>query len=79
MNSHRLAHLDGMRKSHGICGSCGQISHCGPDSIEDTRDVMKQRFVDAGVFNGLDDTVIRMGYSASKVDSAMRTISIKSI
>jgi MoaA/NifB/PqqE/SkfB family radical SAM enzyme len=79
MNSHRLAHLDGLRKSHGICGSCGQISHCGPDSIEDTRDVMKQRFVGAGMFQGLDDTVTRMGYSATKAAAALRNIAIKPI
>ena len=79
MNAHRLAHLDGLRKSHGICGSCGQISHCGPDSIEDTRDVMKQRFVDAGVFQGLSDAVTSMGYSAAKAAASSRTIAIKPI
>lgn len=79
MNSHRLAHLDGMRKSHGICGSCGQISHCGPDSIEDTRHVMKQRFVDSGVFKGLDKTVTRMGYNAVKAATRPQTIAIKAI
>jgi MoaA/NifB/PqqE/SkfB family radical SAM enzyme len=79
MNGHRLAHLDGMRKSHGICGSCGQISHCGPDSIEDTRDIMKQRFVDAGIFKGLDTTVNRLGYKEVKAGESSRTILIKPI
>ena len=79
MNSHRFAHLDGRRKSHAVCGSCGQISHCGPDSIEGKRDVMKQRFLASGVFQGLDDTVARIGYNAAKVDTGSRTISIKPI
>ena len=79
MNGHRLAHLDGLRKSHSVCGSCGQISHCGPDSIEDTLDVMKQRHVDAGVFSGLDATVASLGYSAEKAAAAARTIAIKPV
>jgi MoaA/NifB/PqqE/SkfB family radical SAM enzyme len=79
MNAHRLAHLDGMRKSHSICGSCGQISHCGPDSIEDTRDIMKQRFVDAGVFQGLDGKVSQLGYKEAKAGVPSRTFLIKPI
>jgi MoaA/NifB/PqqE/SkfB family radical SAM enzyme len=79
MNSHRLAHLDGMRKSHAVCGSCGQISHCGSDSIEGTRGVMKQRFLASGVFQGLDDTVARIGYTSALVGIASRSISIKPI
>jgi len=79
MNAHRLAHLDGMRKSHGVCGSCGQISHCGPDSIEDKLDVIQQRFVAAGHFDGLEAAVARMGYSADGAASAARTIAIKAV
>jgi hypothetical protein len=79
MNAHRLAHLEGMRKSHGVCGSCGQISHCGPDSIEDKLDVIKQRFTTAGHFDGLDAAVARVGYNVDGAAAAARTIAIKPV
>ena len=34
MNALRLQHLEGKRKSNGVCGSCGQLSHCLPDNID---------------------------------------------
>ncbi len=34
MNALRLLHLEGKRKGHQVCGSCGQLSHCLPDNID---------------------------------------------
>jgi len=49
MNAHRAAHLDGRRKEHPICGDCGQITHCGPDSIEGGLADIKSKFADLGL------------------------------
>lgn len=45
MNSHRMNHILGNRKSHPICGKCGQISHCGPDSIEEDLPIIKEKMM----------------------------------
>ena len=37
MNDHRFLHLEGRRKQHPLCGKCGQLSHCLPDSIDPYR------------------------------------------
>jgi MoaA/NifB/PqqE/SkfB family radical SAM enzyme len=63
MNAHRLAHLSGNRKSHSVCGGCGQISHCGPDSIEDKLETIKDNYEKASQFTGLESTMTRLGYS----------------
>ena len=34
MNALRLQHLEGRRKQNGVCGNCGQLSHCLPDNID---------------------------------------------
>lgn len=34
MNALRLMHLEGKRRGHPVCGSCGQLSHCLPDNID---------------------------------------------
>ena len=34
MNALRMLHLEGKRRSHPVCGSCGQLSHCLPDNID---------------------------------------------
>ena len=34
MQSHRLAHLQGKRDAHSICGKCSQITHCKADNID---------------------------------------------
>ena len=34
MNALRLQHLQGKRCQNGVCGSCGQLSHCLPDNID---------------------------------------------
>lgn len=49
MLAHRTAHLDGRRTQHPTCGQCGQISHCGPDSIEDGLDTMREKYTDLGL------------------------------
>lgn len=63
LNAHRLAHLSGLRKSHPICGSCGQISHCGPDSIESGLVQIRTAFDERGFFSGLDTVLPKVGYS----------------
>jgi len=62
MNAHRMAHLEGLRKKHSICGSCGQISHCGPDSIESGIEVIKGNFKEQGYFDGLEEKIKEAGY-----------------
>lgn len=34
MQAHRLAHLQGKRDAHSICGKCSQITHCKADNID---------------------------------------------
>ena len=34
MNALRLQHLEGRRRQNGVCGNCGQLSHCLPDNID---------------------------------------------
>lgn len=63
LNAHRLAHLSGHRKTHPICGSCGQISHCGPDSIEGSLAEIRSAFDDRGVFTDLETVIPKVGYS----------------
>lgn len=63
MNAHRLAHLSGKRDLHDTCGNCGQISHCGPDSIEESISEIVFRFRSSGRFDGLEETMRKVGYS----------------
>jgi radical SAM protein with 4Fe4S-binding SPASM domain len=35
MQNYRLMHLNGQREKHKLCGSCGQLSHCWPDNIDE--------------------------------------------
>lgn len=44
MNSLRLQHLEGRRCENKVCGSCGQLTHCLPDSIDDHRDMLLEKF-----------------------------------
>ena len=62
LNSHRLAHLSGRRKEHKTCGGCGQISHCGPDSIESSLEEIKSKYTKTGQFDNLEDTMKTVGY-----------------
>ena len=34
MQAHRIAHLEGKRDAHSICGKCSQITHCKADNID---------------------------------------------
>jgi len=63
MNAHRKAHLTGLRNSHSTCGSCGQISHCGPDSIEGSITEIKDKFDSQDKFKNLDEMIRQVGYS----------------
>jgi radical SAM protein with 4Fe4S-binding SPASM domain len=44
MNALRLQHLEGRRRQNGVCGNCGQLSHCLPDSIDVHRLMLLDRF-----------------------------------
>lgn len=67
MNSHRLAHLTGKRKSHSTCGSCQQISHCGPDSIEDDLLEIKKSYDGKGMFNLNEEDLKNVGYRSHRL------------
>lgn len=62
MNAHRSAHLSGKRNLHNTCGNCGQISHCGPDSIEDSLSEINYKFEASGKFDDLEETIKKVGY-----------------
>jgi hypothetical protein len=40
----RLQHLEGRRRENSVCGNCGQLSHCLPDSIDAHRPMLLARF-----------------------------------
>jgi hypothetical protein len=44
MNALRLQHLEGKRRNNGVCGNCGQLSHCLPDSIDAHRPMLLEKF-----------------------------------
>lgn len=44
MNALRLQHLEGRRCENKVCGSCGQLTHCLPDNIDDHREMLLERF-----------------------------------
>ncbi len=44
MNALRLQHLEGRRRENGVCGNCGQLSHCLPDNIDAHRPMLLDKF-----------------------------------
>ena len=44
MNALRLQHLKGQRRQNGVCGNCGQLSHCLPDNIDPHRVPLLEKF-----------------------------------
>jgi radical SAM protein with 4Fe4S-binding SPASM domain len=44
MSALRLQHLEGKRRQNGVCGNCGQLSHCLPDSIDAHRPALLEKF-----------------------------------
>ena len=44
MNALRLQHLEGRRRQNGVCGNCGQLSHCLPDNIDAHRVKLLDKF-----------------------------------
>jgi radical SAM protein with 4Fe4S-binding SPASM domain len=44
MNALRLQHLQGQRCQNGVCGSCGQLTHCLPDNIDAHRSTLLEKF-----------------------------------
>ena len=42
----RLKHLEGRRRENGVCGNCGQLSHCLPDSIDAHRPALLKKVID---------------------------------
>jgi radical SAM protein with 4Fe4S-binding SPASM domain len=57
--SHRLSHLELKRKNHKVCGSCGQISHCGPDNIDSDREYLLERMTTLGKSYHLDESILK--------------------
>jgi len=57
--AHRLSHLELKRKNHKVCGSCGQISHCGPDNIDSDRESLLVRMGALGKFNHPDQLILK--------------------
>lgn len=45
MNALRLQHLEGRRRENGVCGNCGQLSHCLPDNIDAHRPMLLEKFL----------------------------------
>ncbi|MBK1709323.1 radical SAM protein [Marichromatium gracile] len=43
LNALRLQHLEGRRREHPVCGSCGQLTHCLPDNIDPYRAELLER------------------------------------
>jgi radical SAM protein with 4Fe4S-binding SPASM domain len=43
---HRLIHLQKKRKTHPICGVCGQLTHCMPDDIDAYADFLLQKLTE---------------------------------
>ena len=66
MNAHRLQHLNGNRSHHQICGSCGQVSHCGPDTIDADLLHIKKSFESNGLFKNLSKNILD-SYKTNKV------------
>jgi radical SAM protein with 4Fe4S-binding SPASM domain len=48
MNALRLQHLEGRRRQNGVCGNCGQLSHCLPDNVDAHRLMLLERFKTRG-------------------------------
>ncbi|CAN7512972.1 radical SAM protein [Rhizobium sp. LjRoot254] len=44
MNALRLQHLEGRRCENKVCGSCGQLTHCLPDNIDEHRPMLLEKF-----------------------------------
>lgn len=44
MNALRLQHLEGRRCENGVCGSCGQLTHCLPDNVDEFRPMLLEKF-----------------------------------
>ena len=44
MNALRLQDLEGRRRQNGVCGNCGQLSHCLPDNIDAHRLMLLEKF-----------------------------------
>ena len=40
----RLQDLEGRRRQNGVCGNCGQLSHCLPDNIDAHRLMLLEKF-----------------------------------
>lgn len=53
MRSYQKMFLENMRKSHPVCGGCGQMSHGQPDSIDEFRTELLDKLEHTGYFNGV--------------------------
>ena len=66
MNALRQQHLTGRRRENPVCGSCGQLSHCLPDNIDEYRSQILPKFAtyaagDLGPVPGMANSqIVRM-------------------
>jgi len=60
MNTHRYEHVKGNRSRHAVCGSCGQLSHCGPDSIDEYLPLIKK---------SLENNIVNNKFSVNVLNS----------
>ena len=53
LKSYRKLFLEGKRKSHGVCGKCGQMTHGNADNIDPFRDEIYKKLDNIGYFDGI--------------------------
>lgn len=53
MRAFRKLFLEGNRKSHPLCGDCGQMTHGLPDDIDGHRETVLERLNKIGYFDGV--------------------------
>ncbi len=53
MRSYQKMFLENKRKSHPVCGGCGQMSHGQPDSIDEFRAELLNKLQHTGYFDGV--------------------------
>jgi radical SAM protein with 4Fe4S-binding SPASM domain len=70
MNAHRFAHLSGKRKENATCSGCGQISHCGPDSIERDLVEISDKYQAARLFDISSNDLEKAGYRGKQLPLA---------
>ena len=63
MNALRRQHLEGKRCQNPVCGSCGQLTHCLPDNIDEYAETLMPKFA---AYANLSEDALVPGMSASQ-------------